>query len=929
MKLRTRGLTASLVLLVVAEVLVSPIAWGNSIYKAVLVLGQSNTTSETASALTMNEPSSVFVDGAGHILVADRNNHRVLIWDQLPTPSGTPPNRVLGQPDRVNVLSNQGGLVPGSATLSCPSSAWSDGQTVIVADRGNDRVLIYSDIWAPTTPTFAPNASVVVGKVSMSEGAGRGCSVPPTPVAAGNLLSAPYGVASDGLNLFVADTSNNRVLQWFSLPTTNGTSADKVLGQSSMTTRAATPVGASSMNAPRSVATDGARVLVADTLNNRILVFGTMPQPTDPNGKPADTVIGQPNMSASGINAGETFLYDRVYPSSRNLNHPGAVSHSNGKLLITDTDNHRVLVFSAIPVVNFVSADDEIGHGRFTSGTSKEGDYGLTLPSGAAMSADRILVADSGNNRVTVYISPLDSNGYAMVAQVDPAAPLRIVLNWPAVPGAKGYRLFRDGFWYDDLLGSSITSYIDSQLSPDSYTYYVKPLEYGVEGEGLAPVTATAPSPAVLPPLVVRPHASYSSYLAEGDSGSSMDTTTNPSTEIFDPWVKQIADYAFPVRGNLVAVSGSTCVGTDQRFALNRRIESDMQTYRPDLITIGIGTNDLRSGYANTNGSISMRGLSACLKDLIVKVAPDADRTLIFINAYHLTNWDLMHPQLYGEATDFPFSAGSSAKRDAWSKVIRDAALHGGVPVVDVHKAATDAIASGGDRVFFRDDNVHVNQWGHDVLGDAILGQLIKLIGNDPRPEAVPGHPAPHVNIVSSATALFNWRPPAMGATRYEAQWSTSASYVDSVSVFTDSTQLSVNFPTDAYWYFRIRRNHVGEAPGPWSLSTRVLIDRIAPTPPSPPSASPNPGSSTNITTTPLWTWGPSVEGGLFRYYQLCFGQNAGLLTCPNVQYTPVTSYQQGRARMGAWYFKVRGIDWAGNIGEWSGIGTWVSAGVV
>jgi hypothetical protein len=45
----------------------------------------------------------------------------------------------------------------------------------------------------------------------------------------------PTAVASDGSILAVADTSNNRILIWKSIPTTFGQPADIVLGQKDFT----------------------------------------------------------------------------------------------------------------------------------------------------------------------------------------------------------------------------------------------------------------------------------------------------------------------------------------------------------------------------------------------------------------------------------------------------------------------------------------------------------------------------------------------------------------------------------------------------------------------------------------------------------------------------------------------------------------------
>ena len=100
------------------------------------------------------------------------------------------------------------------------------------------------------------------------------------------LFNHPMGIASNGTKLLLADTRNNRVLVWNTLPTGN-TPPDIVLGQENLYSN--NPgTGANKMNWPVAVATDGQRVAVADTYNDRILIWSSFPTT---NGQSADLVI--------------------------------------------------------------------------------------------------------------------------------------------------------------------------------------------------------------------------------------------------------------------------------------------------------------------------------------------------------------------------------------------------------------------------------------------------------------------------------------------------------------------------------------------------------------------------------------------------------------------------------------------------------------
>ena len=106
----------------------------------------------------------------------------------------------------------------------------------------------------------------------------------------------PTGVATDGKVLAVADTDNNRILIWLSLPHSNGQPPDVVIGQPDFTHNGtAVPPNATSLRGPIGVWIAGGKLYVADTQDNRILIYNKIPTT---NGAAADVVIGQPNFTS-------------------------------------------------------------------------------------------------------------------------------------------------------------------------------------------------------------------------------------------------------------------------------------------------------------------------------------------------------------------------------------------------------------------------------------------------------------------------------------------------------------------------------------------------------------------------------------------------------------------------------------------------------
>ena len=110
-------------------------------------------------------------------------------------------------------------------------------------------------------------------------------------------MYTPTAVATNGTILAVADTDNNRVLIWTSIPTSIDAPANVVLGQPDFVTRPATPsVNAQTLRGPQGVWIQGNRLYVADTQNYRVLIWNNIPTVND---QPADLVLGQANLTSA------------------------------------------------------------------------------------------------------------------------------------------------------------------------------------------------------------------------------------------------------------------------------------------------------------------------------------------------------------------------------------------------------------------------------------------------------------------------------------------------------------------------------------------------------------------------------------------------------------------------------------------------------
>jgi len=175
-------------------------------------------------------------------------------------------------------------------------------------------------------------------------------------------MSLPTAVATDGKSLVVADTDNNRVLIWKRIPITNGEPADVVVGQPDFTTTTtAVPPTAKSMRGPQGVWIQDGKLYIADTQDHRILIYNSIPTS---NGAAADLVLGQPNFTTF---VEPDLTQAKQDATSNNLLNPVAVTSDGVRLYVTDLGHHRVLIWNSLPTQNQQAADVVVGQPDMTT----------------------------------------------------------------------------------------------------------------------------------------------------------------------------------------------------------------------------------------------------------------------------------------------------------------------------------------------------------------------------------------------------------------------------------------------------------------------------------------------------------------------------------------------------------------------------------
>ncbi|QJW94959.1 hypothetical protein FTUN_2485 [Frigoriglobus tundricola] len=260
-----------------------------------VVLGQPDFTTEGPKAggrgpeNGFSLPTGVAVI-EGRLVVADSWHHRLLVWDRVPDRTDAPPDAVVGQNGFAAIETNRGGAI--SATgFYWPYGLGAAHGWFWVTDTGNRRVLGWHGF-----PTDGRPADVILGQDAPNTGGeNRG-----GPVSARS-FRWPHAVAATDDLLLVADAGNHRVLGW-RFPVTDR-AADVVLGQPAFDTNREWPhgkQGPAAFRFPYSLATRAGELIVADTANNRLLLWRSVP--AHGAGHPADAVIGQPGFDTNGEN---------------------------------------------------------------------------------------------------------------------------------------------------------------------------------------------------------------------------------------------------------------------------------------------------------------------------------------------------------------------------------------------------------------------------------------------------------------------------------------------------------------------------------------------------------------------------------------------------------------------------------------------------
>jgi sugar lactone lactonase YvrE len=245
------------------------------------------------------------------------------------------------------------------ARFNIPDGITTDGTSLYVADTFNHAIR---------------RVVIATGVVTTLAGAGSSGSADGTGPAAE--FNAPYGITTDGMNLYVADTSNQtirRIVIETGVVTT-------LAGAAGVSGSADGTGAAASFNYPQGITTDGTHLYVADTSNHtlRRIVIET---------GAVTTLAGTAGASGSADGTGATATF----------NFPQGITTDGTNLYVADDYNHtiRKIVIATGAVTTLAGAAGSAGSADGTGATAA-----FNFPQGITTDGTNLYVADTANSTI-------------------------------------------------------------------------------------------------------------------------------------------------------------------------------------------------------------------------------------------------------------------------------------------------------------------------------------------------------------------------------------------------------------------------------------------------------------------------------------------------------------------------------------------------
>ncbi len=335
------------------------------------------------------------------LFIADNNSGRIIIHnlDESNELIDYVPDNVLGQSNYYDRYNDED---PTDSNLSFGLNSITydpDNNLLFAADIYFNRVMVY-DV---ASISNGESAVYVLGQPDFTSSSSD---------TTASSLSSPSHVRyyRDGVTsyIFVADTENHRALVYDVTTITNGEDAAYVYGQEDMLSNVPEP-GADSLVFPTALAIDSAneKLYVGQSLLSRVFVFDIS---TLASGADATSVLGQPSFISEDDP-------DLDINSFGEMVNGLALNASNTHLFVSDSENHRMMVFDVTSIIDGEDAVNVLGQADFDTGIYTFGASAVNEPMGATIVGNKLYLADLTHDRISIFdITSVSDNESAIDA---------------------------------------------------------------------------------------------------------------------------------------------------------------------------------------------------------------------------------------------------------------------------------------------------------------------------------------------------------------------------------------------------------------------------------------------------------------------------------------------------------------------------------
>jgi sugar lactone lactonase YvrE len=308
-------------------------------------------------AASFNTPNGITSDGS-NLYVADTWNNKI--------------RKIVIATGAVSTLAGTGALgafdgAGTSATFNGPYGITTDGTNLFVTDWSNSAIR---------------KIVIATGVVSTLAGGALGVT---DGIGAAALFNGPSGITTDGINLYVADFGNNKIRKIVIATAavsslTGGASAAVVSGAVDGSNLTA------SFNMPSGITTDGVNLYVADSGNNKIRQIVISSGAVSSMTGTANTVMVASMSDGAGINA--------AFKSPQDITCDGL------NLYVTDALNQKIrkIVLATGMVSSLNGAANIASSAGSTDGVGATATF--NTPYGITSDGVSLYVTDSGNNTI-------------------------------------------------------------------------------------------------------------------------------------------------------------------------------------------------------------------------------------------------------------------------------------------------------------------------------------------------------------------------------------------------------------------------------------------------------------------------------------------------------------------------------------------------